>query len=72
MVLTLYRTQYTAGIILVQVLLHPHTGYMDRLDYVSMLSNEVCYAEAVELLPSIVYTWWWTGTTVYICRLHYS
>ena len=23
-------------------------GYMDRLDYVSMLSNELCYAEVVE------------------------
>ena len=24
-------------------------AYMDRLDYVSMLSNELCYAETVEL-----------------------
>ena len=23
-------------------------AYMDRLDYVSMLSNELCYAETVE------------------------
>jgi len=55
------RGEYVTGVVLTLGLLHRGTeklmelrhpttniGYMDRLDYVSMLSNEVGYVECVE------------------------
>ena len=44
-------------------------GYMDRLDYVSMLSNEVAYCEAVE---GVVCSIRWEATHVLAWHLDAS
>lgn len=60
------RGEYVTGVVLTLGLLHRATeklmelrhpttniGYMDRLDYVSMLANEVTYVECVESLLNV-------------------